>query len=112
MERPMSSGSFQSPDDSLKISRFSATLSSTGTGFAGARPRISAPLPRPRSRAERSGQSPLRGVKDSSGSADKKAVRKRLRADQEGFGLIELLIAMVILNVGLLAIVASFQAGI
>jgi Tfp pilus assembly protein PilV len=39
-------------------------------------------------------------------------VRKRLRADQEGFGLVELLIAMVILNVGLLAILASFQAGI
>jgi prepilin-type N-terminal cleavage/methylation domain-containing protein len=36
----------------------------------------------------------------------------RLRADQSGFGLIELLIAMVILNVGLLAIIASFQAGI
>jgi prepilin-type N-terminal cleavage/methylation domain-containing protein len=34
-------------------------------------------------------------------------VRKRLRVDQEGFGLIELLIAMVILNIGLLAIVAS-----
>jgi prepilin-type N-terminal cleavage/methylation domain-containing protein len=39
-------------------------------------------------------------------------VRKRLRVDQKGFGLIELLIAMVILNIGLLAIVASFQAGI
>lgn len=39
-------------------------------------------------------------------------MRKRLRADQEGFGLIELMIAMVILNVGLLAIIASFQAGI
>jgi Tfp pilus assembly protein PilV len=39
-------------------------------------------------------------------------MRKRLRLDQEGFGLIELLIAMVILNIGLLAIVASFQAGI
>jgi type II secretory pathway pseudopilin PulG len=39
-------------------------------------------------------------------------VRKRLRVDQDGFGLIELLIAMVILNVGLLAIIASFQAGI
>ena len=39
-------------------------------------------------------------------------MRKRLRADQDGFGLIELLIAMVILNVGLLAIIASFQAGI
>lgn len=39
-------------------------------------------------------------------------MRKRLRADQDGFGLIELLIAMVILNVGLLAIIASFQAGV
>jgi Tfp pilus assembly protein PilV len=39
-------------------------------------------------------------------------VRKRLRTDQDGFGLIELLIAMVILNVGLLAIIASFQAGV
>jgi Tfp pilus assembly protein PilV len=39
-------------------------------------------------------------------------VRKRLRVDHDGFGLIELLIAMVILNVGLLAIIASFQAGI
>ncbi|HEX7256307.1 MAG TPA: prepilin-type N-terminal cleavage/methylation domain-containing protein [Gaiellaceae bacterium] len=38
-------------------------------------------------------------------------MRKRLRADQ-GFGLIELLMAMVILNVGILAIVASFNAGI
>ena len=38
-------------------------------------------------------------------------MRKRLRADP-GFGLIELLIAMVILNVGILAIVASFNAGI
>lgn len=38
-------------------------------------------------------------------------MRKRLRADQ-GFGLIELLIAMVILNIGILAIVASFNAGI
>jgi Tfp pilus assembly protein PilV len=39
-------------------------------------------------------------------------VRKRLRADQDGFGLIELLMAMVILNIGILAIVASFNAGI
>ncbi len=38
-------------------------------------------------------------------------MRKWLRADP-GFGLIELLIAMVILNVGILAIVASFNAGI
>ncbi len=39
-------------------------------------------------------------------------MRKRLRVDQEGFGLIELLMAMIILNVGILAIVASFNAGI
>lgn len=39
-------------------------------------------------------------------------MRKRLRADQDGFGLIELLMAMVILNIGILAIVASFNAGI
>jgi type II secretory pathway pseudopilin PulG len=38
--------------------------------------------------------------------------RSRLRLDQGGFGMIELLIAMVVLNVGLLAIIASFQAGI
>ena len=37
--------------------------------------------------------------------------RERLGGDH-GFGLIELLLAMVILNIGLLAIVASFQAGI
>ena len=40
-----------------------------------------------------------------------RALRERLRADH-GFGLIELLIAMVVLNIGLLAVVASFQAGI
>jgi Tfp pilus assembly protein PilV len=34
----------------------------------------------------------------------------RLRRD-EGFGLIELLLAMLILNIGILAIVASFQSG-
>ena len=39
-------------------------------------------------------------------------MRKRLRADQDGFGLIELLMAIVILNIGILAIVASFNAGI
>ena len=39
-------------------------------------------------------------------------VQKLLRVDEGGFGLIELLMAMVILNVGLLAIVASFNAGI
>jgi type II secretory pathway pseudopilin PulG len=38
-------------------------------------------------------------------------VRVRLRSEQ-GFGLIELLIAMVMLNIGILAIVASFNSGI
>jgi Tfp pilus assembly protein PilV len=35
----------------------------------------------------------------------------RVRAEQ-GFGLIELLIAMVVLNIGILAIVAAFDSGI
>jgi type II secretory pathway pseudopilin PulG len=36
----------------------------------------------------------------------------RLRASEEkGFGLLELLIAMVVLNVGILALVATFQSG-
>ncbi len=38
-------------------------------------------------------------------------MRARLRGDQ-GFGLIELLMAMVILNIGILAIVAAFNSGI
>jgi Tfp pilus assembly protein PilV len=39
-------------------------------------------------------------------------VRARLRlSGEEGFGLIELLIAMVVLNIGILALVATFQAG-
>jgi Tfp pilus assembly protein PilV len=37
-------------------------------------------------------------------------VRLRLRSER-GFGLIELLMAMVMLNVGILAIVAAFQSG-
>jgi Tfp pilus assembly protein PilV len=37
-------------------------------------------------------------------------VRVRVRSE-EGFGLIELLIAMVMLNIGILAIVASFNSG-
>ena len=37
-------------------------------------------------------------------------VRARLRAE-DGFGLIELIMAMVMLNVGILAIVASFNSG-
>jgi len=38
-------------------------------------------------------------------------VRARLRAEQ-GFGLIELLMAMVMLNIGILAIVGAFNSGI
>jgi type II secretory pathway pseudopilin PulG len=38
-------------------------------------------------------------------------VRARLRSER-GFGLIELLMAMVILNIGILAIVAAFNSGI
>jgi len=38
-------------------------------------------------------------------------VRVRLRSEQ-GFGLIELLMAMVMLNVGILAIVGAFNSGI
>jgi type II secretory pathway pseudopilin PulG len=37
-------------------------------------------------------------------------VRLRVRSE-DGFGLIELLIAMVMLNVGILALVAAFQSG-
>jgi Tfp pilus assembly protein PilV len=37
-------------------------------------------------------------------------VKMRLHAE-DGFGLIELLVAMIILNVGILALVASFQSG-
>jgi Tfp pilus assembly protein PilV len=37
-------------------------------------------------------------------------MRARLRSE-EGFGLVELLMAMVVLNIGILAIVASFNSG-
>ena len=42
--------------------------------------------------------------------ADTRGVQLRAR-DEEGFGLIELVIAMVVLNVGILALVATFQSG-
>jgi Tfp pilus assembly protein PilV len=48
-------------------------------------------------------------------AADKAHVRARLRdrlRQDGGFGLIELLIAMLVLNIGLLALVASFNSGI
>jgi type II secretory pathway pseudopilin PulG len=40
----------------------------------------------------------------------KRVVKARLRG-QEGFGLIELLLSMIMLNIGLLAIVAAFNSG-
>lgn len=43
--------------------------------------------------------------------ADISMVRKRLRSEG-GFGLVELLIAMVMLNIGLLAVVSAFSSGI
>src|SRR3954451_5068561 len=43
--------------------------------------------------------------------ADRDSVRLSLVRKQEGFGLIELLMAMTILNIGLLAIVAAFNSG-
>src|SRR5437764_242733 len=42
--------------------------------------------------------------------ADREKVRARLRSER-GFGLIELLMAMVMLNVGILAVVAAFSSG-
>jgi type II secretory pathway pseudopilin PulG len=44
-------------------------------------------------------------------AADRAGVSGRLRG-QSGFGLIELLMAMVMLNIGLLAVVAAFTSGI
>jgi type II secretory pathway pseudopilin PulG len=43
--------------------------------------------------------------------ADRTSVRAVLRRDG-GFGLVELLIAMAMLNIGLLAVVAAFSSGI
>jgi len=50
------------------------------------------------------------GIKPLEGPADTAFVRLRLRSE-EGFGLLELLMAMVMLNVGILAIVAAFNSG-
>jgi Tfp pilus assembly protein PilV len=43
--------------------------------------------------------------------ADGTTVLRRLRSEEHGFGLIELVIAMVVLNIGLLALVAAFNSG-
>ena len=39
------------------------------------------------------------------------SVVNRLRRDESGFGLLELLMAMIILNFGILALVAAFNSG-
>ena len=51
-----------------------------------------------------------RGVEPLKGRADSAYVHTRAREDS-GFGLLELLMAMVMLNVGILAIVAAFSSG-
>src|SRR5213080_4758782 len=53
------------------------------------------------------GDAPLEGLER---LADRESVRVRLRSEA-GFGLIELLMAMVILNIGILAIVAAFSSS-
>ena len=52
----------------------------------------------------------MRLVKDVAEPADNKTVRARLR-NEDGFGLIEVLISIVMLNVGILALVAAFNSG-
>src|SRR5256885_15004262 len=51
-----------------------------------------------------------RGVEPLKRDADSPYVDTRAR-DESGFGLLELLMAMVMLNVGILAIVAAFSSG-
>src|SRR3954452_8477391 len=51
-----------------------------------------------------------RGVEGLKRDADSRGVHLRAR-DQSGFGMLELLMAMVMLNVGILAIVAAFSSG-
>jgi len=51
-----------------------------------------------------------KGVEPLKRAADSHNVYTRAR-DQSGFGLLELLMAMVMLNVGVLAIVAAFSSG-
>lgn len=49
-------------------------------------------------------------MRDASGLPIPLFVRTRLRTE-DGFGLIELLMAMVMLNIGILAVVAAYQTG-
>src|ERR671936_2187507 len=50
------------------------------------------------------------GVEPLKGAADSPYVHTRAR-DESGFGMLELLMAMVMLNIGILAIVAAFSSG-
>lgn len=43
--------------------------------------------------------------------ADRRGVLSRLRRDEAGFGLIELIMALTVLNVGILATVAALNSG-
>ena len=53
---------------------------------------------------------PARGLEPPSPGADTPFVRARL-SDEKGFGLIELVIAIFMLNVGILALMGAFNAG-
>jgi Tfp pilus assembly protein PilV len=53
----------------------------------------------------------MAGLEPRSRVADRAFVRSRLRKN-DGFGLVELLMAMTMLNIGLLAVVAAFSSGI
>ena len=52
----------------------------------------------------------LRSLEVLVGRADKRTVFARLRSEQ-GFGLIELMISLIVLNIGILAVLASFNSG-
>jgi Tfp pilus assembly protein PilV len=45
------------------------------------------------------------------GTADGVTVPRRLRSDESGFGLIELVLAMVLLSIAVLALIAAFSSG-
>src|SRR5918912_248141 len=52
-----------------------------------------------------------RGIQGLDPRADSRFVALRLRGEERGFGMLELLMAMVMLNVGILALVASLSSG-
>lgn len=53
----------------------------------------------------------MSGLEVCGGSADDGTVIARVRTE-EGFGLVELMVSMVMLNVGILAVVAAFNSGV